>query len=94
MDKVSKVVERCPDITRAVVIGNANENNYILGCDNIPLAIFTKQNTKISKVCIDLNNMLYDSQLKLIDIYPMADEDFYLAVSDLLTTGETIFERL
>ena len=49
-DKVAKIVAKFPEITRAVVIGNAINDNFVFDNDeNIWLAIYTKPGTKYSK---------------------------------------------
>ena len=92
VDKIAKIVEKFPDITKAVVVGTAVNDSYMFE-DNIMLAIFTKPEAKISKICCDLNAILGDNGLTAIDLYPTADEDFYAAVYDLIDSGEVIFER-
>ncbi len=92
VDKIAKVVEKFPNITKAVVVGTAVNDSYMFE-DNIMLAIFTKPETKISKICCDLNAIFGDNGLTGIDLYPTADEDFYAAVYDLIDSGEVIFER-
>jgi hypothetical protein len=93
VNRVAKIVETFPAITKAVVVGIANEKNYTFGDDKIQLAIFTKPEVKYTKVCIDLNNELFDNDLTMVDIYMTADEDFYAEVYNLLDSGEVIFER-
>lgn len=93
-DKVAKIVAKFPEITRAVVIGNAINDNFVFDNDeNIWLAIYTKSGTKYSKICCELNRMLGENNLARVDIYPMADEDFYVEASRLIASGKVIFER-
>ena len=93
-DKIAKVVAKFPEITRAVVIGDAVNDNFVFDNDeNIWLAIYTKPDAKISKLCCDLNATFGDNGLNEIDLYPMADENFYVAAASLIPDGEVIFER-
>lgn len=93
VNKVAKIVEANPAITKAVVVGLATQKNYTFGDDKIQLAVFTKPEAKYTTVCVDLNNALFDNDLTMVDIYMTADEDFYAEVYNLLDTGEVIFER-
>ena len=93
-DKVAKIVAKFPEITRAVVIGNAINDNFVFDNDeNIWLAIYTKPGTKYSKTCCELNRTLGENNLAKVDIYPMADEDFYVEANKLIDSGKVIFER-
>ena len=92
VDKIAKVVEKFPDITKAVVVGTAVNDSYMFN-DNIMLAVFTKPEAKYTKICNDLNYMLFDNNLTRVDLYMTADEDFYAAVYDFIDSGEVIFER-
>lgn len=93
-DKIAKVVAKFPEITRAVVIGDAVNDNFVFDNDeNIWLAIYTKPDTKYSKTCCELNRMLGENNLARVDTYPMADENFYVAAASLIPDGEVIFER-
>lgn len=93
-DKIAKIVAKLPEITRAVVIGDAVNDNFVFDNDeNIWLAIYTKPDTKYSKTCCELNRMLGENNLARVDTYPMADENFYVAAASLIPDGEVIFER-
>lgn len=91
-EKISKVVEKFPLITKAVVVGPATKDTFSFS-ENIMLAIYTKPEAKISKTCIDLNRCLGDNGIFNVDIYMMADEDFYMEVHNLIDEGEVIFTR-
>ena len=93
-DKAAEIISKFPEIEKAVVIGNAVHDDFAVDFDdNICIALFTKPNTKVSKLCNDLNYILFDNNLSSIDLYPMADEDFYVAAASLIPDGEVIFER-
>ena len=93
-DKAANIISRFNAIEKAVVIGNAVNDDFTVDYDNnIWIALYTKPGTKISKLCCDLNAMLGDNALNNIDLYPMADEDFYVAAASLIPDGEVIFER-
>ena len=92
--KAANIISKFSDIEKAVVIGNAVNDNFAVDFeDNICIAIYTKPGTKISKICCDLNAILGDNGLTDIDLYPMADEDFYVEAASLIPDGEVIFER-
>lgn len=90
--KIAKVVERFPLITKAIVVGAAAKDTFAFE-ESIMLAIYTKPEAKTSKVCVDLNRALGDNDIFNVDIYMMADEDFYIEVHDLIDKGEVIFAR-
>lgn len=93
-DKAAAIISKFNDIEKAIVIGNAVDDNFAVDFDNnICIALYTKPDTKISKLCCDLNATLGDSGLNEIDLYPMADEVFYVAAASLIPDGEVIFER-
>ena len=91
-EKIANIVKEFPLITKAVVVGPAAQDTFSFS-ENIMLAVYTKPEAKISKVCVDLNRALGDNGIFNVDIYMMADEDFYLEVHDLVDDGEVIFSR-
>lgn len=91
-EKITEVIKNSQSITKAVIVGNAVREDFSFD-ENIKLAVFTTPEAKISTTCIELNNALGEKDLYNIDIYMMADEDFYMEVHDLLDDGEVIFER-
>ena len=93
-DKAAKIIEKFSEVDKAVVIGAAVKDSFAIDFDNnIYIAIYTKPGVKISRLCCELNTMLGDNNLGNIDLYPMADEDFYVAAASLIPDGEIIFER-
>lgn len=93
-DKVATIVAKFPEITKAVIIGDAVNDNFAFdNNENIWLAIYTKPETKYSRTCCDLNRILGENNLARVDIYPMADEDFYVEAHNLIDSGKVIFER-
>lgn len=94
VNKAAKIIEKFPEIEKAVVIGNAMNDSFMIDYDdNIWIAIYTKPGTKISKICCDLNDAFGKHEITGIDLYPMADEDFYVAAHHLIDSGKIIFER-
>ena len=91
-EKIAEVVEQFPLITKAVVIGPAVKDTFSFR-EKIMLAVYTEPQAKISRVCLDLNREFSDNEIYNVDIYMMADEDFYLAVHNMIDDGEVIFER-
>lgn len=91
-EKIAKVVETFPLITKAAVVGPAAEDSFSFS-ENLMLAIYTKPEAKTSIVCIDLNRALGDNGIFNVDLYMMADEDFYLEAHNLIDDGEVIFAR-
>ena len=91
-EKIADVVKTFPLITEAVVIGSATDNDFSFD-ENIMLAVYTKPEANIATTCVELNNAFGDKNLYNIDIYMMADNDFYLEVHDLIDSGEVIFKR-
>lgn len=91
-EKIANIIKEYPLITKAVVIGPAVKDSFCFS-EKIMLAIYTEAGAKISKVCIDLNRALGENDIFNVDIYMMADEDFYLEVHDLIDDGEVIFTR-
>ena len=92
VNRISDVVKKFSGITKAVVIGPATEETFAFD-ENIMLAVYTKPEANIAKTCVDLNNVLGDNNIFNIDIYMMADEDFYMEVYDLIDAGEVIFTK-
>lgn len=91
-NKIANAVEKFPLITKAVVVGPATTDAFSFD-ENIMLAVYTKPEAKISKTCVDLNRFFGENDIFNVDIYMMADEDFYLEVHDLIDDGEVIFTR-
>ena len=93
-DKAAAIISKFNDIEKAIVIGTAVDDNFAVDFDNkICIALYTKPDTKISKLCCDLNATLGYNDLNEIDLFPMADEFFYVAAASLIPDGEVIFER-
>ncbi len=92
MEKAVNIVQRFPSITKAAVIGPAAEDTFAFDT-NIMLAIYTAPESDISKTCVDLNRAFGENNLGHIDIYMMADEDFFAAAVGLIKYGEVIFAR-
>ena len=93
VNRAAKIVAQFPDITKAVVVGPAMNDDFAFGDCNVWLAVFTKPEAKYTKVCCDLNAAFGDNDLARIDIYMTADEDFYAEVYSLIDSGEVIYER-
>ena len=91
-DKIADVVKNFPLITKAVIVGAAVNDNFCFD-EKIKLAIYTEPEAKISTVCVRLNDALGYKDIYNVDIYMMADEDFYMDVYDLIADGEVIFDK-
>ena len=91
-EKIADVVKTFPLITKAVVVGSAVNDNFCLD-EEIKLAIYTEPEADIAEVCVDLNDALINKDLYPIDIYMMADDDFYTEVHHLIANGVVIFEK-
>ena len=91
-EKIADVVKSFPLITKAVIVGPAVSDNFCFN-EDIKLAIYTEKEAKISTVWMDLKNAFLDKELYHIDIYMMADKDFYCEVYNLIPNGEVIFEK-
>lgn len=87
--RIADVVKKFSNITKAIIIGPATEETFAFD-EDIMLAVYTKPEANIAKTCVDLNNTLGDNTIFNVDIYMMADEDFYMEVHDLIDTGEVI----
>lgn len=91
-NKLTKIVANIPSITKAVIVGHATEDSFLFEEDLI-LAIFSKEGVSAATVFGEVTKGLYHNNLYRIDVYPMADPDFYCDVSNLIDEGEVIFER-
>lgn len=90
--KVAKVIESNKKVTKAVVFGNALDDNFNFE-DNIYIAIFTKADNNFIDIFSDLNEALVLKNLAKVDLYMMSDPDFYVNVIDELESGKVIVNR-